>query len=80
MNCGPIAAAITTLTLRANPLLPKLLEHLGMLLRALAVNGAHQLPLFLRAEAAVRRDVLARECCLFPPACILFEEFENGFS
>jgi hypothetical protein len=73
-------AEITTLAARADPFLAQLIDYLHVPLRALTVDGAHQLPFFLCTQTVVCRDLLARECSLFPPACVLFEQFKNGIS
>lgn len=66
--------------MRADPLLTQLIDYLHVPLRALAIDGAHQLPFFLCAETVVCRDLLTRERSLFPPACVLFEQFKDGIS
>ena len=77
---GRIDADITTLAMRAHPSLAQLIDYLHVPLRALAVDSGHQLPFFLCTQAVVSRDLLARERSLFPPACVLFEQFKNGIS
>ena len=77
---GRIDADIATLAMRAHPSLAQLIDYLHVPLRALAVDGAHQLPFFLCTQTVVCRDLLARERSLFPPACVLFEQFKNGIS
>ena len=76
---GRIDADITTLAMRAHPSLAQLIDYLHVPLRTLAVDSAHQLPFFLCTQTVVSRD-FARERSLFPPACVLFEQFKNGIS
>ena len=86
-HCNTIASKevfqvsrLVTLATRADPFLAQLIDYLHVPLGALAVDGAHQLPFFLCTQTVVCRDLLARERSLFPPACVLFEQFKNGIS
>jgi len=65
---------------RTSPFLAQFVNELRMPLRALAVDGAHELQFFFRARGGILGDTFAHERCLFPPADILFEKFENDIS